>query len=189
MSMSIAAVSESQTLTNLQAAYAGECNVAIEYTAFAIRAEIDGYLRVADLFRAAVRAEQVHAAHHAQIITKLGGTPCAVIHSPEVKSTRENLEVAKAGEEYERDVMYVEFIMEATPANGYADAVRSFTLASMAEKVHAQLFSQALLNLEAWHVQTTFYVCLICGDITANLEEKKCCPICDAPKEKFTTVR
>jgi rubrerythrin len=187
--MSIAAVQELQTLTNLQAAYGGECNVAIEYTAFAIKAEIDGYLRVADLFRAAVRAEQVHAAHHAQIITKLGGTPRAIIHSPEVKSTRENLEAARAGEEYERDVTYVEFIMEATAANGHADAVRSFTLASMAENVHAQLFAKALLNLETQRAQTTFYVCMICGDITVNLKEKKHCPICNAPKEMFTTVR
>ena len=77
--MSINAAHESQTLTNLQAAYAGESNIAIKYTAFAIKAEVDGYLRVADLFRAAVRAEQVHATHHAKIITRLGGKPFAVI--------------------------------------------------------------------------------------------------------------
>jgi hypothetical protein len=41
---------------------------------------------------------------------KLGGTPHADIHAPEVKSTRENLAVAKAGEVYERDVMYPDFI-------------------------------------------------------------------------------
>jgi rubrerythrin len=57
-----------QTLLNLQAAYEGESNATIKYTAFAIKAEIDGYLRAAGLFRAAARAEQVHAAHHARII-------------------------------------------------------------------------------------------------------------------------
>jgi len=146
-------------------------------------------LRIAALFCAVARAEQVHAAHHAQIIIKLGGVPRASIHSPEVKSTRENLEAAKAGEEYERDVMYVEFIMEATAATGHADAVRSFTLASMAEKTHAKLFGQALLNMEAQRVHGTFYVCLICGEVRVNLKEKKHCPVCDAPKEKFTAVR
>lgn len=187
--MGIAEVQESQTLTNLQAAYGGECNFALKYTAFAMKAEVDGYLRVADLFRAAVRAEQVHAVLCARIITKLGGTPHALLHAPEVKSTRENLEAARAGEEYERDVTYVEFIMEATAANGHADAVRSFTLASLAENVHAQLFAKALFNLETQRAQTTFYVCMICGDITANLAEKKHCPICNAPKEQFTAVR
>jgi rubrerythrin len=141
------------------------------------------------LFRAASRAEQVHAAHHARIIERLGGTPYADTPGFEVKSTRENLEAAKAGEEYERDVMYAEFIMEATAASGFNDAVRSFTLASMAENVHAQLYGQALDNLEAQRVQTTFYVCLVCGDVTDNPAETEHCPICKAPKEQFVAVR
>jgi rubrerythrin len=183
------AAAPSQTLTNLQAAYEGESNTRIKYSAFALKAEADGFLRAAALFRAAARAEQVHAAHHARIIVRLGGTPHAATHSFEVKSTSENLEAAKAGEEYERDVMYVEFIKEATAASGYKDAVRSFTLASIAENVHAQLFGQALANLEAQCVPTTFYVCLVCGEVTDNPEETEHCPICTAPKEKFDAVR
>ncbi len=187
--MSNAAAPPSQTLTNLQTAYGGESNFSIKYTAFAIKAEADDYLRVAALFRSGARAEQVHAAHHARIIVKLGGTPHADIHLFDVKSTRENLEAAKAGEDYERDVMYAEFIKEAIAASGYADAVRSFTLASMAENVHAQLYGQALENLEAQRVQTTFYVCLICGDVTNNAKETEHCPICHATKENFDAVR
>lgn len=184
-----AAPPASQTLTNLGAAYGGESYASIKYTAFAVKAEADGFLRAAALFRAASRAEQVHAAHHARIIVKLGGTPHADIHLFDVKSTRENLEVAKAGEEYERDVMYAEFIKEATAANGYEDAVRGFTLASMAENVHAQLYGQALANLEAQRVQTTFYVCLVCGDVTNDPKETEHCPICHAQKESFDPVR
>ena len=183
-----ATASESQTLKDLLSAYQGESNATIKYTAFAIKAEVDGFLRVAALFRAAARAEQVHAAHHARVIVKLGGTPHAVIHAPEVKSTRENLEAAKAGEEYERDVMYPAYIKEAE-AGGHKDAVRSFTLASKAEAVHAQLYGEALANLEAQRVQTTFYVCLVCGEVTDDPEETEHCPICNAPKEKFDAVR
>ncbi len=176
-----------QTLLNLQAAYEGESNATIKYTAFAIKAEVEGYLRAAALFRAAARAEQVHAAHHAWIIKKMGGTPTAVIHSPEVKSTRENLEAAKAGEEYERDVMYPGFIKEAE-ASGFKDAVRTFDLALKAETVHAKLYGDAL-NLEAQREQTTFYVCLVCGEVTDNPAETEHCPICNAPKEKFAVIR
>jgi rubrerythrin len=178
----------SKTLTNLLTAYEGESNASIKYTAFAIKAEVEGFLRAAALFRAAARAEQVHAVHHARIIAKLGGTPHANIHAPEVKSTRENLEAAKAGEEYERDVMYADFIKEAE-ASGHKDAVHSFTLALKAENVHAQLYGKALANLEAQRVQTTFYVCLVCGEVTDNPEDAEHCPICNAPREKFDAVR
>lgn len=177
-----------QTLVNLQAAYEGESNATIKYTAFAIKAEVEGYLRAAALFRAAARAEQVHAAHHARIIKKMGGTPTAVIHAPEVKSTGQNLEAAKAGEEYERDVMYPGFIKEAE-ASGFKDAVRTFDLAVKAEAVHAKLYGDALANLEAQRKQTTFYVCLICGEVTDNPAETEHCPICNAPKEKFAVIR
>ena len=150
-----AAATESQTIRDLLAAYQGESNANIKYSAFAITAEVDGFVRAAALFRAAARAEQVHAAHHARVIVKLGGTPHAMIHAPEVKSTRENLETAKAGEVYERDIMYPGFIKEAE-ASGHKDAVHTFTLALKAETVHAQLYGEALANLEAQRVQTTF---------------------------------
>jgi rubrerythrin len=186
--MSTAAAPESQTLKNLNAAYEGESNAAIRYTAFAIKADVDGFVRAAALFRAAARAEQVHAAHHARIIVKMGGTPHADIHSPEVKNTSENLEAAKAGEEYERDVMYPGFIQEAE-ASGHKEAVRSFTLAEKAEAVHARLYGEALANLDAQRVPTVFYVCLVCGEVTDNPNEAEHCPICHAPKEKFDAVR
>jgi rubrerythrin len=186
--MSTATAAVSQTVANLQAAYEGESNATIKYTAFAIRAEIEGFLRAAALFRAAARAEQVHAAHHARVITKLGGTPHAEIHAVEVKSTRENLQAAKSGEEYERDVMYPNFIKEAE-ATGNAAAVRSFTLAMKAEAVHAQLYGEALANLEAQRVATTFYVCLVCGEVTDKPDDTEHCPICNAPQQKFDSVR
>ncbi len=188
MTTATAATSAMQTLANLQTAYEGESNATVKYTAFAIRAEVEGYLRAAALFRAAARAEQVHAAHHARIIKKLGGTPTALIHAPEVKSTRENLEAAKAGEEHERDVMYPDFIRQADGA-AQKEAVRTFDLAMKAESVHAQLYGAALRDLGAQKALTTFYVCLICGEVTDNPEETEHCPICGAVKEKFVAVR
>jgi rubrerythrin len=188
MTTATAIASTSQTLANLQAAYEGESNATVKYTAFAIKAEVEGYLRAATLFRAAARAEQVHAAHHARIIKKLGGTPTAIIHPPEVNGTRENLEAAKAGEEYERDVMYPDFVNQAQAA-GQKEAVRSFDLAMKAEAVHAKLYGAALADLEGQKVATIFYVCLICGEVTDKPEDTEHCPICGAVKEKFIAVR
>ena len=61
----------SQTVTNLLAAYEVREQCEREVFGVAIRAEVEGYFRAAALFRAAARAEQVHAAHHARIITEL----------------------------------------------------------------------------------------------------------------------
>ena len=75
--------------------------------------------------------------------------------------------------------MYPAFIKEAE-ASGQKDAVRSFTLALKAEAVHAQLYGEAMANLEAQRVQTTFYVCLVCGEVTDKPAETEHCPICNA---------
>jgi rubrerythrin len=102
-----------KTLENLQAAYNGESNAHAKYTLFAKKADAEGYCQVASLFRAAARAEQIHAQNHARVIRKLGAEPVATIEAHPVKSTRENLQTAIAGETYERDTMYPAFIQEA----------------------------------------------------------------------------
>jgi rubrerythrin len=176
-------ITPSQTLKNLQAAFEGESNASARYTAFSEKAAAEGYKRVATLFRAAARAEQVHAASHAKVITRLGATPEAKIATPKVGTTAENLAEAKKGEEYERDVMYPEFIREAEAA-GQDAAVHTFRRAMDAEAVHATLYGDALAHLEAQRVATTFYVCPFCGEVTDDPTLERC-PLCNAPREKF----
>ena len=81
-----------------------------------------------------------------------------------VKSTLENLNEARAGERYEIDSMYPEFVREAKGHNNAA-AVRSFECALEAEKTHARLFSEAIAVLETgWLVGArNYYVCAVCG--------------------------
>ena len=49
------------TLDNLQEAFNGESNANARYLAFAQKADEDGYGEVASLFRAAAKAEEIHA--------------------------------------------------------------------------------------------------------------------------------
>ena len=51
----------SKTENNLQEAFAGESQANRKYLAFAKKAERDGYLQAAKLFRAAAAAETIHA--------------------------------------------------------------------------------------------------------------------------------
>jgi rubrerythrin len=175
-----------KTLENLMAAFNGESNAHAKYTAFAKKADEEGYAGAAALFRAAAVAEEIHAKGHARVIKKLGGTAVADIHLPDIKTTADNLQVAIAGETYERDVMYPEFIAEAKAA-GNDDALRAFTYAIEAEAEHAVLYGDAAANLEAWRAPRTFYVCPACGKTVSEVDFAKC-PVCNASGEKFIAV-
>jgi rubrerythrin len=181
--------SAGETIVNLQTAFDGESNARARYTAFAEKADAEGYGPVASLFRAAARAEEIHAANHAAVLRSMGAGAKATIEAVDVKSTAENLTAAVAGESYERDTMYPTFIKQAEKA-GNADAVRTLDLARAAEAEHARLYQEALSSLAAWRGSAkSFYVCPVCGFTTSTVEGLANCPSCFTPKEQFIVVR
>ncbi len=162
----------SNTLRNLQDAFAGESQANRKYLAFAIKAEREGYVQVAKLFRAAAEAETIHAHNH---LKGLKG----------INSTKENLEAAISGESYEFQKMYPRMIEEAE-AEGHAAALRSFSLANEVEKVHARLYQTALESLGK-NIEADYYVCQVCG-YTAEGAAPDECPVCKAKKQAFRKV-
>lgn len=176
------------TLEDMEAAYNGESNAHLRYLAFAQRAEIEGYGEVASLFRAAARAEEIHASNHAEVIREMGGTPQARIETLTVKGTRENLEAAIKGESWERDSMYPGFLKQAQADNN-TRAMRSLDYARMAETEHARLFTDALANLEKLKgtAHAVFYVCPTCGYTTRDASFARC-PTCFTAKGAFELV-
>lgn len=177
------------TVRNLLAAFEGESNAHAKYLAFAVRAEAEGLHGAASLFRAAARAEQIHANNHARALRQMGGEPVATIHPIQLKSTLENLNEARAGERYEIESMYPEFLREARGHNNTAAAI-TFEWALDAEKTHARLFSEAIAVLESgWLIAArTFYVCSACG-YTSETPESERCPTCNLLWEKFEVIR
>ncbi len=183
----IASAATTKTLDNLQAAFNGESNAHARYLEFAKQADKEGYLQVAALFRAAARAEEIHANNHAVVIKKLGGAPQAKIEPAVVKTTKDNLEAAIKGETYERDTMYPEFLKEARAVVN-KDAIQTFNYAKSAEAEHAKLYTDALNNLDKMKAKTiAYYVCTVCGFTTTKLDFNKC-PSCFSPKEKYVQV-
>ncbi len=177
----------STTLQNLQTAFNGESNAHARYLAFAQKADQEGYLQAAVLFRAAARAEEIHAANHAVVIKKMGASPQAKIEKPEVGSTQQNLQVAIKGETYEKDVMYPEFLKQARTEKN-RDAIETFNFAKGAEVEHAKLYTAAskdLSNMKVGNVR--YYVCSVCGYTTKKIDFEKC-PSCFNPKEKYIAV-
>ena len=186
--LTTAAGAATKTLDNMQAAFNGESNGHARYLAFAKQADDEGYGEVASLFRAAARAEEIHAGNHAAVIKGMGAVPQSKIDMPEVKSTRENLEAAIKGETYERDTMYPEFLKQARSDRDKA-AIKSLNFAKTAEEEHAKLYAAALADLA--HLKgtkaVTFYVCPKCGFTTRETNFSKC-PSCFTPKEEFEKV-
>jgi rubrerythrin len=182
------------TVRNLLSALEGESNANAKYNAFAIKADADGLHGAASLFRAAARAEHIHAGNHARVILQLGGEVAFKIHEIAVGSTLENLKGALAGEQYEIATMYPGFLAEATARNNAA-AIRTFHNALEAEKTHARLYAEAIALVEAGSKDTwiakprDFFVCPVCGYTSETPNEHDRCPVCNTPWDKFLVIR
>ena len=161
-------MNENKTLENLMEAFAGESQANRKYLAYSKKAEKDGKINAAKLFKAASDAETIHALKHFEVAGK-------------VASTAENLKDGIAGETHEYKEMYPDFVKEAE-AVGNKAALLSFTFAMKAEEVHARLYEDALENLDQTE-EIFYYLCPICGNIEKFVPEK--CSICGVSGEKF----
>ena len=157
-----------KTMDNLMEAFAGESQANRKYLAYANKAEEEGKVNAAKLFRAASDAETIHALKHFQVAGKTSDTAA-------------NLEDAVAGETHEYSEMYPDFVKTAQ-AEGNQAAVMSFTFAMKTEEVHAKLYQEALDNLEQSE-EIYYYLCPVCGNIEKAVPDK--CPICGAAGSMF----
>ena len=157
----------------LKEAFAGESQANRKYLAFAVKADQEGFPQAARLFRAAAEAETVHAHAHLRVLKG-------------IRSTKENLQEAIAGETHEFQRMYPEMI-EAAKAEGQKVAERSFAYANDVEKIHAGLYQKILDNLGSSQESYSYYVCPVCG-FTAEKEAPGVCPVCGTKGELFKKV-
>ncbi|RPI99415.1 MAG: rubrerythrin family protein [Deltaproteobacteria bacterium] len=157
----------------LKEAFAGESQANRKYLAFAAKADQEGYPQVARLFRAAADAETIHAHNH---LRALNG----------IRSTKENLQEAIAGETHEFKKMYPEMI-EGARAEGNKTAEKSFNYANEVEKIHAQLYQGLSDNLGRSQEGYSYYVCPVCGN-TVEKQAPETCPICGTKGSMFKKI-
>ena len=162
----------SKSEQHLRDAFAGESQANRKYLAFADKAEKEGYAQIAKLFRAAGAAETVHAHAHMRALGEIG-------------NTADNLKVAVDGETHEFKSMYPEMIQDAKE-EGNKTAERSFVYANEVEKVHAELYQNALDNMDSLE-DADYYVCSVCG-MTVEHEAPDSCPVCGAKASAFFKV-
>jgi rubrerythrin len=159
---------QNKTIDNLMAAFAGESQANRKYLAYSKKAEKEGKLNAAKLFKAASDAETLHALKHFEVAGKIA-------------STTDNLKDAVAGETHEYKEMYPDFVKLAEEEGNKA-AVLSFTFAMKAEEVHARLYQEALETVDQSE-EVFYYLCPVCGNIEKSIPEK--CSICGVPGSMF----
>ncbi|HWT77726.1 MAG TPA: rubrerythrin family protein [Candidatus Methylomirabilis sp.] len=164
------------TTDNLKEAFAGESQANRRYLAFAEKAEQEGYAQIAKLFRAAADAETIHAHAHLRAMKGIG-------------NTLDNLQTAIAGESFEYQKMYPEFL-QAAQAEKEQPAVRSFRNALAVEETHYKLYAQALATLKGGKdlPAASIYVCPVCGHTVVG-EVPDTCPVCGTPADDFAEVK
>lgn len=178
-----------KTIENMQAAFKGETIASAKYAAYSTKAEQEGFHQIALLFKAASVSENIHANNHKAVLDESGiGVPAI---TPEfiVKTTKENLLDAIAGETYEATTMYPEFLTEANAA-GNQLAMMSLNYAYKTEKKHRVFYEAALTALQnntTTSLSTVFFVCPTCGN-TYETKTPGRCGISMTAGEKFIKI-
>lgn len=177
----------SVTLANLMSAFTAETNAKAQYLAWAAKADEEGYKKVAQLFRAAAKSQEIHSGLHSEAIKALGGVPMAGQQMPVVKSTKENLQQALMNENEAAGKLYPGFLAQAKADNVKA-AVIAFGSALEIYAGRKPIYEKALKNLDSWKKSKKgFLVCTVCGNLVESITFMKC-PVCSAPVDKFVRV-
>ncbi|QFR48842.1 rubrerythrin family protein [Sulfurimonas lithotrophica] len=162
------------TQENLETAFSGESQAFQKYSAFADKAEKDGFANIAKLFRTTAEAEKIHATGHLKAMDKIG-------------STIENLEAAIGGETYEFEDMYPPMYEQAVAEKHKAK--KMFGYALEAEKVHAELYEKALQAVKEGKDidEVNIYLCPVCGHIELGMPTENC-PVCGVKPSTYIQI-
>jgi rubrerythrin len=153
----------------LYQAYTGEAKAALRLKVFAEKAEEEGYLQMARLFRVIAFSEEIHGARALRVLGR-------------VKGTEENLAASFESETRVAEVAYDQFIRDAE-AEGNGAAVLHFSQSKDVEEIHAKLYKEAMGHFMEER-ETTYHVCEVCGYVSDEILPEEC-PVCGALKDQF----
>ena len=167
----------SKTEQNLMTAFAGESQARNKYTYYASKARKDGYEQIAAIFEETAENEK----EHAKMWFK-------ELHGGSIPDTKQNLEDAAEGENYEWTDMYQEFAKTARE-EGFTRLAFLFEGVAAIEKEHEERYRKLLKNVEEGLVFSRegdkIWQCRNCGHIVIGKEAPKVCPICSHPQSFF----
>ena len=164
-----------QTEKNLQAAFAGESQARNKYTYFASVAKKEGYEQISAMFLKTAENEKEHAKMWLKELCGIG-------------DTKENLNAAADGENFEWTDMYEDFAKTAEK-EGFEDLAKKFRLVAAIEKHHEERYRKFLKNIEENKVfeksEVKIWECRNCGHIVVGTKAPEICPTCNHPQSYF----
>jgi rubrerythrin len=177
-----------QTEKNILTAFAGESQARNRYTYFAGVAKNEGYIQISRIFEETADQEKAHAKRLFQFLE--GGSVSITASYPAglISSTRENLEAAANGEDYEWQEMYPGFARIARE-EGFHSAAAVMDAIAVAEKQHSKRYHRLRTNIDTGRVfkkdEAVFWRCINCGYIFHGFEAPVSCPACGRNREYF----
>jgi rubrerythrin len=178
----------SKTEINLMAAFAGESQARNKYTYFASKAKEEGFIQISLVFEETSNQEKEHAKRLFKFMEGGTTTITGTFSSGIIGTTRQNLEEAAGGENYEWKEMYPSFAATAR-AEGYDAIATVFESIAVAEKQHAKRYEKFAANIDAGSVfkkdKPTVWRCINCGYLYEGESAPKVCPACAHPQAYF----
>ena len=177
-----------KTEKNLLTAFAGESQARNRYTYFSSQARKESYQQIMGVFLETADNEKEHAKGLFKFLE--GGEVEIEASFPAglIGDTKENLQVAAAGENYEHTEMYPEFANVAEK-EGFQKIAFVFRAIAVAERQHEKRYLNLLENIEKDRVfkreRVVKWKCRNCGYLHEGTEAPEECPACAHPREYF----
>ena len=175
-------VTENLTMVNLMKAFAGESQARNRYEYFAKVAQKEGYRDIAEHFQRAANNEKEHAKLELSLHNRMANKS-----ENSFGDTKENLQQAINGENYENTTMYPDFAKIAKE-DGETEAANLFKNIGKVEVEHEKMYRMLLQRLEddaefESDNEEEAWICEVCGHIHYGKKALKKCPVCKHPQE------
>ena len=168
--------SESRTKENLMRAFAGESQARNRYTIAAEKAEKEGMLTIADIFRYTADQERAHAERYYDLLRELSGETIHIDGTYPIDHQETLSELLRAAEHNAKE-------------EGFHEAASAFLQIAEVEHIHEIRFAKLAELLE----NNTYYgkgsiarwMCTNCGYIHEGQQAPPVCPVCRHEKGYF----
>jgi rubrerythrin len=159
-------------MKNIALAFAEESRVSAQMSPFILKAEQEGFTKLARLFKAVENAKSIHVRRF------------LLLMRGKIKNTEENLKAALQNEVAATNDLYPKMVEDAKEASKVVKKAFAQSMKTAGE--YADLYQEAMKDMLT-ESDTLYYVCQICGHIHENVIPDKC-PVCRAVPGRFKKV-
>lgn len=179
---------ESQTARNLLISFAAETQAQTRYMFFSNRAQEEGFIQIAAIFKETAEQEFEHALRFFKFFNEGDMELNYTYPTGMIKGTRDNL-ISSAGIEYTvHTTMYPGFADTARD-EGFIRAADTWDAISVAEQQHEKTFLELADNILTGKIlkreNTVIWKCRSCGYLEKATSPPDKCPACVRPAGNF----